>query len=100
MLQCLYMFQKRIHAVFLLSFFVLFCFKLLLILLVDIQDFLNLYGLRIWQEEFSRIVNFNVEMECNTYVRKKILPWQSIYQSEIVPIPRFAPIEDTCVVSF
>lgn len=26
-----------------------------------ISDYVNLYGLRIWQEEFSRIINYNVE---------------------------------------
>jgi len=26
-----------------------------------IQDYVNIYGLKIWQEEFSRIINFNVE---------------------------------------
>ena len=28
---------------------------------VDIQDYLNIYALKIWQEELSRIINFNVE---------------------------------------
>ena len=28
---------------------------------VYIQDYINMYGLKIWQEEMSRIVNYNVE---------------------------------------
>ena len=30
-----------------------------------IQDYVNIYGLKIWQEEVSRIINYNVEQECN-----------------------------------
>eukprot|EP01062_Namystynia_karyoxenos_P056266 TRINITY_DN47237_c0_g1_i1.p1 TRINITY_DN47237_c0_g1~~TRINITY_DN47237_c0_g1_i1.p1 ORF type:complete len:1201 (+),score=529.48 TRINITY_DN47237_c0_g1_i1:83-3604(+) len=63
-----------------------------------IQDYANVYGLRIWQEEFSRLVNFNVEMECNRFLTKKIYEWQSRFQSEAIPIPRFpAPEGDRCV---
>jgi len=28
---------------------------------IDIQDYVNIYALKIWQEELSRIINFNVE---------------------------------------
>jgi WASH complex subunit strumpellin len=56
-----------------------------------IQDYINLYGLRIWQEEFSRIINYSVEQESNTFLRKKIFDWQSIYQSDAIPIPVFVP---------
>ncbi|KAI0224187.1 hypothetical protein LSAT2_024791 [Lamellibrachia satsuma] len=58
-----------------------------------IQDYVNIYGLKIWQEELSRIVNYNVEMECNSFLRTKILDWQSIYQSVAIPIPRYAPVD-------
>jgi len=34
----------------------LFCF-----LFLDIQDYVNIYALKIWQEELSRIINFAVE---------------------------------------
>jgi WASH complex subunit strumpellin len=54
----------------------------------------NIYGLKIWQEEFSRMVNFNVEQESNQFVKRKIMDWQSEFQSEAVPIPRFSPLED------
>ncbi len=37
-----------------------------------IQDYINVYGLKIWQEEFSRIINYNVEQESNSFLNKKI----------------------------
>ncbi|KAG8347839.1 hypothetical protein TRVL_01324 [Trypanosoma vivax] len=54
-----------------------------------IQDYVNVHGLRIWLEEFSRIVNFNVDMECNAFLQKQLYPWRSQYQSESIPIPYF-----------
>eukprot|EP00042_Codosiga_hollandica_P055848 m.790920 g.790920 ORF g.790920 m.790920 type:complete len:247 (-) comp59208_c1_seq1:1175-1915(-) len=54
-----------------------------------IQDYALLYGLKIWQSEVSRIINFNVEQECNTFMSKKVFEWESQYQSRVVPIPRF-----------
>ena len=29
-----------------------------------IQDYINLYALKIWHEELTRIINFNVEQVC------------------------------------
>ena len=37
-----------------------------------IQDYVNVYGLKIWQEEVSRIINYNVEQECNSFLRTKV----------------------------
>jgi len=37
-----------------------------------IQDYVNIYGLKIWQEEMSRIINYNVEQECNSFLRHKV----------------------------
>jgi WASH complex subunit strumpellin len=56
-----------------------------------IQDYVSLQGLRIWQQEFSRIVNFNVELECNTFLKLQIYGWQSAFQSVAIPIPEYAP---------
>jgi WASH complex subunit strumpellin len=53
-----------------------------------IQDYINIYGLRLWQEEFSRIISYNVEQECNRFLRKKVLDSESRYQSAEIPIPR------------
>jgi len=62
-----------------------------------IQDYVNIQGLRIWQEEFSRIVNFYVEQECNSFLKKKIYDWQSSYQSVAIPIPRFPSVDTSSV---
>uniref|UniRef100_UPI00359007A0 WASH complex subunit 5 n=1 Tax=Myxine glutinosa TaxID=7769 RepID=UPI00359007A0 len=60
-----------------------------------IQDYVSIYSLKIWQEEVSRIINYNVEQECNSFLRTKILDWQSIYQSSHIPIPKFPPIDES-----
>lgn len=57
-----------------------------------IQDYVNIYGLRIWQEEFSRIIYFHVEQECNNFTKKKIFEFESIYQSKNIPIPVYQPL--------
>ncbi|XP_042234662.1 WASH complex subunit 5-like isoform X2 [Homarus americanus] len=64
-----------------------------------IQDYISMYGLKIWQEEMSRIVNYNVEQECNQLLKKKISDHESIYQSVAIPIPKFPPV-DTQSVNF
>ena len=58
-----------------------------------IQDYVNIYGLKIWQEEVSRIVNYNVEQECNSFLRTKTYDWQSVYYNRDIPIPTFAPVD-------
>uniref|UniRef100_UPI00398ECB7B WASH complex subunit 5 isoform X2 n=1 Tax=Pristiophorus japonicus TaxID=55135 RepID=UPI00398ECB7B len=60
-----------------------------------IQDYVSIYGLKIWQEEVSRIINYNVEQECNNFLRTKILDWQSMYQSTHIPIPKFQPADES-----
>ena len=85
-----------------------------------IQDYVNIYGLKIWQEEVSRIINYNVEQECNSFLRTKVCviiivhclvnifpshfifffslqvsDWQSIYQSTTIRIPRFPPVDES-----
>ncbi len=52
-----------------------------------IQDYVNISGFRIWQEELSRIMDFYVEQESNLYLNTKTLPGQSIFQSKAIPIP-------------
>jgi WASH complex subunit strumpellin len=54
-----------------------------------VQDYLALYGLRMWQEQFSRIVAFNTEQESNKFSRRRILPEASEYQSRAIPLPLF-----------
>jgi WASH complex subunit strumpellin len=57
-----------------------------------IQDYINIYGLKIWQEEFSRVIMYNVEQESNVFLRKKVFDWQSAYQSDAIPIPQLPPL--------
>lgn len=64
-----------------------------------IQDYVTIYGLKIWQEEFSRIVNYNVEQECNMFLKKKVYSWQSSFQSTAIPIPEF-PSTDAHSINF
>jgi WASH complex subunit strumpellin len=54
-----------------------------------IQDYININGLKIWQEEVTRIINYNVEQECNGFLRNKVHTWESAYQSRHVPIPLY-----------
>lgn len=65
-----------------------------------ISDYINIYGLKIWQEEFSRIINYNVEQECNSFLKKKVYDWQSKYQNPAIPIPRFAPSDQYLFSNF
>eukprot|EP01116_Phalansterium_solitarium_P008575 TRINITY_DN22505_c0_g1_i1.p1 TRINITY_DN22505_c0_g1~~TRINITY_DN22505_c0_g1_i1.p1 ORF type:complete len:1148 (-),score=576.86 TRINITY_DN22505_c0_g1_i1:152-3595(-) len=60
-----------------------------------IQDYLQVYGLKIWQEEFSRIINYNIEQECNQFLKKKVYDFESVFQSKSIPIPRFPPVDET-----
>jgi WASH complex subunit strumpellin len=52
-----------------------------------ISDYVTVYGLKIWQEEFSRIINFFVEQECAVYLHQEIYFWQSQYWNDNIPIP-------------
>jgi len=60
-----------------------------------IQDYVNIYALKIWQEELSRIINFNVERECNSFLKTKVFEWESSYQSVAIPIPTFPPVDES-----
>ncbi|KAF2904175.1 hypothetical protein ILUMI_01995 [Ignelater luminosus] len=64
-----------------------------------IQDYVNINGLKIWQEEVTRIINYNVEQECNGFLRNKVHAWESAYQSRHVPIPHYPP-SDTSSENF
>lgn len=59
-----------------------------------IQDYMNIKGLKIWQEEMRRILCFNVEKECNAFLNHKVSEWQSKYQSFTIPIPTYPPEAD------
>ena len=52
-----------------------------------IQDYVNVNGLRIWNEEFNRILFHYVEQECSLFL--SVRTQQSVYQSREIPIPTF-----------
>ncbi|CAM6121354.1 unnamed protein product [Calypogeia fissa] len=59
------------------------------------QDYVRLHGLQTWQEEFTRIIDFNTEQECSTFLRRKVRDWESAFQTTAVPIPSYpAPDQD------
>jgi hypothetical protein len=33
----------------------------------------------------------SIQQECNQFLKKKVFDWQSAFQSDSIPIPRFAP---------
>lgn len=53
-----------------------------------LQDYIGIAGLKIFMQEFFRIVNYNIEQESNRFVKKKTLDSSSRYQSKAIPIPR------------
>ncbi|KAG6548557.1 hypothetical protein Mapa_010045 [Marchantia paleacea] len=53
------------------------------------QDYVHVHGLQLWQEEFTRIINFNVEQECNVFLKRKVKDWESALQSTTVPISSY-----------
>ncbi|XP_054285996.1 WASH complex subunit 5-like isoform X1 [Macrosteles quadrilineatus] len=64
-----------------------------------IQDYVGIYGLKIWQEELCRVIGFNVDMECNSFLRVKVMSWQSVHQNKAIPVPLFSPT-DTQSITF
>ena len=64
-----------------------------------IQDYINIPGLRVWMEELARVIGYNVENECNQFLRRKIDDWHSDFQSTDIPIPKYSRV-DTDSVTF
>lgn len=58
-----------------------------------IQDYLCIQGLKIFNEELFRVISLNVEQECNLYCRRKVMEFESIYQSKNIQIPVYPPID-------
>jgi len=54
-----------------------------------IQDYVDMFGLKMWQEELGRVVGFNLEMEANRYLKRKVSALRSRHQSRTVPVPLF-----------
>jgi WASH complex subunit strumpellin len=58
-----------------------------------IQDFLNIYGEKIWNEEIDRIIEFAVEKEATNLVNKKYST-TLIEAQESYYIPIFNPVDE------
>ncbi|XP_058120822.1 WASH complex subunit 5 [Anopheles ziemanni] len=66
-----------------------------------VQDYLNIHCMRIWNEEMHRIVQFNVEKECQPFLKNKPLQGGLGNNNEagegLVPIPIYAPLDMTSI---
>ena len=58
-----------------------------------IQDFLNIYGEKIWNEEMVRIIEFAVEKEATNLVNKKYSTGMMEAQENYY-VPIFTPVDD------
>jgi len=54
-----------------------------------IQDYIDMPGLKIYQQEIARVINYNTEQEANKYLKKKTFDSSSRYQNTTIPIPKF-----------
>jgi len=52
-----------------------------------IQDFVNIYGVKIWQEEFNRIINKYIDLEANTFLSKQMTLEELIDEEDYTPLP-------------
>lgn len=57
------------------------------------QEYTGMAGSSTFDRELQRIITFNVEQEANKYLQHKVHAANSKFQSEDVPIPRYAPTE-------
>lgn len=55
-----------------------------------IQDFLNVHGEKIWNEELTKIILFAVEKEAKSLINKKYTAQLAEQEQEI---PRFRPVD-------
>lgn len=54
-----------------------------------LQDYIDIAGLKMYQQEMARVINYNTEQEANRYLKKKTFDSASRYQNKAIPIPRF-----------
>lgn len=57
-----------------------------------IQDYIDTAGLKIFQQEISRVFSYYTEQEANRYLKKKTFDTSSRYQSKTVPIPKYESV--------
>uniref|UniRef100_A0A182JXG8 WASH complex subunit 5 n=1 Tax=Anopheles christyi TaxID=43041 RepID=A0A182JXG8_9DIPT len=72
-----------------------------------VQDYLNIHCMRIWNEEMARIIRFNVEKECQPFLKSKShTEWDQssggsldgdTVDGGLVPIPIYQPVDMTSI---
>ena len=53
-----------------------------------IQDFLNIYGLKIWQEEFNKLINRYIDLESNSFLSKRLNINELLNNDDYIPVPQ------------
>ena len=61
-----------------------------------IQDFVNIYGLKIFNEEFNRLINCYIDMEVNAFLNNKLTIEELSYDEDI-PMPDLKTAEQGSV---
>lgn len=49
---------------------------------------MNIYGLKIWQEEFNKVINRYIDLESNTFLSKRLKIDELIDNDDYIPIPQ------------
>jgi WASH complex subunit strumpellin len=69
-----------------------------------LQDYISIAGLKMYQEEFARVINYSTEQEANRYLKKKTFDNASRFQSKAIPIPRLSGVaiqgDDSGAINF
>jgi WASH complex subunit strumpellin len=60
-----------------------------------IQDILGVFGLKIWQEELNRLINYNIEIEASTYMNVSFR--SAKYQKEEIPVQKVDTSDISCI---
>jgi WASH complex subunit strumpellin len=56
-----------------------------------IQDFVNIHGLKIFQEEFNRLINKYIDLESNSFLSKKMSIDELLDDDNYIPLPQDGP---------
>lgn len=60
-----------------------------------IQDYIGIAGLKIYQQEITRVMNYFTEQEANRFLKHKTYDSQSRWQSREIPIPKLFQIQES-----
>ena len=62
------------------------------------QDYIDIAGLKIYQQEMARLINYYTEQEANRYLKKKTFDVASRYQNKAIPIPKLVTSREATAV--